>query len=1057
MNDEIEERINEKLDEAYIYDGFEREHIKEKINFLLKQNEEIMETVDVRLLSSGYDDISEFLSMLTVYPEVQEMIANLSIDQYKLFATIIRNIDRNNLDWIATAEDYLYNIQSGKYDELFLDKKFSQKIDEFYQKITSDEPLSDKDSQKIEEITGLLTNMNIFDIKNYNQLNNINLNKKCNDLLIGSIESDYVSNLTKSDKLRNAILLKRFGHGLDVAKLILDRYAEDYDEIVEIVNNENDDEIRKYVEERRKITDPEKVDLEIKRIKKENQAVKEYLTALKTITETHDIEKLKQYYSQIHDVSSINQSYRMDSVIRKFFCRQKNKSLYIPKEEDKTIIDGREVYMIQDDFNISLNSLNSYANSLDWDVKLLANHGICTTYMANNNMNHAVINGACLGFTDFDERSLYVSSPFDLGSSRFVQNMNISRAKAITNEEVDVKFHTPKSQIDRTRRRHNEDLNERRELDPNKIDIANEKFKKQPSYSVYFSETSLYNFLYGDGNEILNSENLANCLNWDGLYDVEYRRKLVEDYAMNDPIWAETLKETDKRNVDIVVVDRTYMSLRERLKVDQMENEIMNYDIDTLNYSDKDMDYFLHLMERMIVESENNRAGNSITDSLKGDGTGNLIHPEVREKLWSKEIMEDRLNKLEQKIQSLDPQRQKMCYEKLIQITKGELEKYNHHDWFEVDPGYDLNGYLSHFIMEKSGYEPIDTFELLNEVDSETGRTGGELVCEAIGDIRELKEYQSSCEAIHGQKHINNVVLFSYLIGKNEGVLDSEGMDLLIQAAKFHDVGRDGNWNGLGNGNRHDYDQVPHADPGALGAEYYMKKEKRDDGSDKYSDEQIAIVKAAISYHEVHEKDHNKFDEYAFEKLCERYGISPENREKAKLICVYLKDADAVDRTRFRYEYTDDIYNIPEDKKYLRRCSDNLDISYLRTDSSILLVEKAREIHKDLLQKECEYMYDEYGNKINEAPKTLITSCLEPYEYAITNKKEKYTDPDNINKIAQFLQNKQDEKDNKEVNELMDVCKKTDKSLLATLRRWGSSFIKQLQKMIYRDESVRGL
>ena len=89
-------------------------------------------------------------------------------------------------------------------------------------------------------------------------------------------------------------------------------------------------------------------------------------------------------------------------------------------------------------------------------------------------------------------------------------------------------------------------------------------------------------------------------------------------------------------------------------------------------------------------------------------------------------------------------------------------------------------------------------------------------------------------------------------------------MDLLIQAAKFHDVGRDGNWNGLGNGQRHDYDDVPHANPSALAAEFYLKKEKNDDGGNKYSDEQIAMVQVAISYHEVHEKNYNEFNEVAF-------------------------------------------------------------------------------------------------------------------------------------------------------------------------------------------------
>ena len=47
-----------------------------------------------------------------------------------------------------------------------------------------------------------------------------------------------------------------------------------------------------------------------------------------------------------------------------------------------------------------------------------------------------------------------------------------------------------------------------------------------------------------------------------------------------------------------------------------------------------------------------------------------------------------------------------------------------------------------------------------------------------------------------------------------------------------------------------------------------MSKEKNPDDTKKYTKEEIAIVKTAISYHEVSEHRHNVFNESRFNELC---------------------------------------------------------------------------------------------------------------------------------------------------------------------------------------------
>ena len=421
---------------------------------------------------------------------------------------------------------------------------------------------------------------------------------------------------------------------------------------------------------------------------------------------------------------------------------------------------------------------------------------------------------------------------------------------------------------------------------------------------------------------------------------------------------------------------------------------------------------------------------------------------ETSGELWDRlskigaELLVETLEKIENKIKTLDINVQKQCYQQLKIITMNELEKYKH-AYFEYDPGYDLQQYLEKKIIEELPPRNININNMLEEVDPITGKKGGEIIGEAIGDIKELDEYPSHSSSIHGQKHINNVVLFSYLIAKGEKQLVGDDLDLVIQAAKYHDVGRDGIWNGLGDGNREDGDEVKHANPSALAAEFYMNKEKNKDGSKKYNEQQIAMVQTAISYHEVNEKNHNEFNEEVFEQLCDKYNVDKKNNNVAKLICIYLKDADAVDRTRFMQDYEEDRNTIPEHRRYERRFYDGLDISYLRAPTSFYIVDEARKIHKEYLRKGCEQVFDEHGNYLeNVSPKISIPEILKPYEYSIKNKTK---DINNKGKIKKFLNDKQKEEEQEELKEFSKIYYDMDKSLLAKLRRRGKQILEKIR------------
>ena len=164
-------------------------------------------------------------------------------------------------------------------------------------------------------------------------------------------------------------------------------------------------------------------------------------------------------------------------------------------------------------------------------------------------------------------------------------------------------------------------------------------------------------------------------------------------------------------------------------------------------------------------------------------------------------------------------------------------------------------------------------------------------------EISELREEVDGMEEykdlfLHSSHHIKNVVEFAYIIGKTEDTL-GEDFDLLIQSAKYHDSGRE----------KSEWLSDNHSDPSAIHAEEELLKTGR------YTPEQIAMIKVAIRYHEHSERNKNEFDEEYFTKIAETDGVPKEKFEKTRLMCQYLKDADALDRVRLG----------------------NLDPSYLRT------------------------------------------------------------------------------------------------------------------------------
>lgn len=137
----------------------------------------------------------------------------------------------------------------------------------------------------------------------------------------------------------------------------------------------------------------------------------------------------------------------------------------------------------------------------------------------------------------------------------------------------------------------------------------------------------------------------------------------------------------------------------------------------------------------------------------------------------------------------------------------------------------------------------------------------------------------------HSMEHIAKVVMFSYLLGKEEKLTDEE-MKLLLISAAFHDCGRNGNDG-----------ENEHAEAGAkLAGEYFTKNLTN---PFNINEEEIPIIQVVIHYHEHKEQELGKLNKDGIVHLVKKYNAPSVKIGEIEKLCMLLKDADALDRERF--------------------------------------------------------------------------------------------------------------------------------------------------------------
>jgi hypothetical protein len=355
---------------------------------------------------------------------------------------------------------------------------------------------------------------NIFNITSINDLLDINFNSK-KELYFKNIEQN-LSNMDL-ETLKRAVIERYFGIDYSMASFIVGRYVP--------VSGNLDELLKEGL----------------------NKNIVNILKLLNNIVKEEDIENLKILFTSYTNNPDIPQlendfytSLSLESAIRKQYAQLYNKTLYKLKDEDKTkrpelqnvTYNGKhiQIYEINEDFNLQVHGLGAYREwsrptnfQEDWNRPKIAYHGICTSYIGNDEIATVRPNGPILGFSEYEESALLLSGNYDLFSDDAINSFSTSIHKAYN-------FLPPRSMINATRHNHNEMVLERR----NNQGLS---YKRLPNYIVYVVDSIDNKNNFDPGNEY---------------------------YQM-------CLQAASDFNIPIVIVDRLKFAKREKFKCDQLE------------------------------------------------------------------------------------------------------------------------------------------------------------------------------------------------------------------------------------------------------------------------------------------------------------------------------------------------------------------------------------------------------------------------------------------------------------------------------------------------------
>ena len=524
--------VNNLIEQIKKYNpSLNKDKLLNLLTYLIINNDDILKTINYEIFKSEYINILmdkgdfqyDALRIIFRYKDIQENIIKCynKVNDKNLLHQIINYNLSKDLDSIYMINDILINLQD------------NININSYNIAVNALENNPDKSEKILQNITYILSKKGLkYQIENENDIINYEekLDNYCNQIV------DNLEGIENLIILKDSILLKKFGITYKEAVYIQNDYAGSLD-----------------------ISNDELTSEEIKLVN--------ILKAIKSIVYCCDKYKLGVCYHEMDNNTELklNETYKLESKIRKMYARHLNNSLLsIDKMKDTKLDDkyGLKIYEAFDqnnpeEFKILLTCLGAYFNyekpdnyKDDWLRPSELSHGFCVSLISNQMMGTAPMNYACLGFTNIPNENLLLSAPNDIGSDTL--SMDI-----VNKHKGRINFLFPDDMIDRTRHTYNELVIER----------LVEGGKIYPSYVIYMTE----NF---DKN------------NLDNLADIEKQR------------WDNALQAARDMGLPIVVVDRGKIMAYENKKREEL---MKNFKSGNNNCENSLYD--------LLIRTQNNRTG----------------------------------------------------------------------------------------------------------------------------------------------------------------------------------------------------------------------------------------------------------------------------------------------------------------------------------------------------------------------------------------------------------------------------------------------------------------
>lgn len=386
----------EMIVKSFILAGYE-EKIAQRFLNLYSINEHLITTINLDILDNDmlYHNLENKIEVITCFPEIQQMILDLSDSKLEIFIRCIKDYENQIDEWKPITEKLLINLSSNKFDDL-VESIIINKLEE-------------NDIAKLISILSLEENyFNISNLEEFGEFDNIR--KKVCDSIIENPNSPelanypYINLMDSKQKILFATLQKLYGFEVSSLDAIL-RFQS------------------------------------IEQMKEKNMPIFTIIETLQKLVKLDEKTLTLIYQQSEFSQNNYLTQYALDALTRQEYAKTYREELYIPKQEDRlyppednpnlykyTDKDGNErnisVYDAGTDFLMMVSSLGGIfgkrkeADSVydDFNRREIVSQHICCSPISEKHRVHCPVNLVLLGFTNFVDSQLLFSSYGDIVS-----------------------------------------------------------------------------------------------------------------------------------------------------------------------------------------------------------------------------------------------------------------------------------------------------------------------------------------------------------------------------------------------------------------------------------------------------------------------------------------------------------------------------------------------------------------------------------------------------------------------------------------------------------------